>query len=327
MSCVDVIVPCYRYGHFLRQCVESVLAQAGVDVRVLIIDDCSPDDTQAIGTQLSHRYAQVTFLRHAVNRGHIATYNEGIEWVSSKYYLLLSADDYLLPGALGRTVRFMDAHESVGLAYGKAITLNHGELPPAVPRQEAADWRMLSGLKFMKMSGARNCVPTPAAVVRTEVQKRIGGYRPELPHSGDLEMWFRLAAHADVGISESEHAVYRRHAGNMSLAYTTRSWLPDVQQRKAAFDSFLRSCKAIFPQAEEVYRHSLRLLAEEAVGFASSAFNDGDMETSRQLSQLALELSPGVRWSGRWAKLACKRRLGLGAWRSIRAIRQIVNLG
>ena len=47
MSRVDVIVPCYNYGRFLRECVESVLSQP-VDVRVLIIDDASTDDTPQV---------------------------------------------------------------------------------------------------------------------------------------------------------------------------------------------------------------------------------------------------------------------------------------
>ena len=41
------------------------------------------------------------FRRHPVNRGHIATYNEGLEWASGDYLLVLSADDMLTPGALG----------------------------------------------------------------------------------------------------------------------------------------------------------------------------------------------------------------------------------
>ena len=53
MNSVDVIVPCYRYGRFLRECVESVLTQKGVDVRVLIIDDASPDNSGDVGTELS----------------------------------------------------------------------------------------------------------------------------------------------------------------------------------------------------------------------------------------------------------------------------------
>ena len=53
MPSVDVIVPCYNYGRFLRECVESVLDQDGVDVRVLIIDDASADDTPDVGRALA----------------------------------------------------------------------------------------------------------------------------------------------------------------------------------------------------------------------------------------------------------------------------------
>ena len=98
MSSVDVIIPCYRYAHFLRECVESVLNQIRVDVRVLILDDASPDNTPEIASALAGEDKRVTFVRR--KQGHIATYNEGIEWASGDYLLLLSADDYLLPGAL-----------------------------------------------------------------------------------------------------------------------------------------------------------------------------------------------------------------------------------
>ena len=88
MARVDVIVPCYNYGHFLEGCVESALRQEGVDVRVLIIDDASPDDTEVVGRRLAERDPRVTYRRHAVNQGHIATYNEGLlEWADGDYAL------------------------------------------------------------------------------------------------------------------------------------------------------------------------------------------------------------------------------------------------
>src|SRR5262245_9653241 len=93
MSSVDVIVPCYRYGHFLRECVESVLTQSHKHVRVLILDDASPDNTSEIGAELAREDPRVGLVRHQFNKGHIATYNEGIDWVSADYMLLLSADD------------------------------------------------------------------------------------------------------------------------------------------------------------------------------------------------------------------------------------------
>src|SRR5205085_7222234 len=53
MAPADVIVPCYRYGHFLEGCVRSALAQTGVEDRVLVLDDASPDDTEAVGRRLA----------------------------------------------------------------------------------------------------------------------------------------------------------------------------------------------------------------------------------------------------------------------------------
>src|SRR5689334_15770962 len=110
---VDVIVPCYCYGHFLRECVPSVLPRSHSSLRVLIIDDASPDSSGEIADRLAQEDNRVTVRRHSDNRGHIATYNEGLEWSAGEYLLLLSADDYLLPGALRRAVAVFEAHPDV----------------------------------------------------------------------------------------------------------------------------------------------------------------------------------------------------------------------
>src|SRR5215469_6462623 len=114
MNQVDVVIPCYNYAHYLRQCVESVLLQTGVAVRVLIIDDASADDTALVGSGLAAQDSRVEFRRHLTNQGHIATYNEGLlDWASNEYSLLLSADDMLTPGALARSVRLLNSHPDV----------------------------------------------------------------------------------------------------------------------------------------------------------------------------------------------------------------------
>jgi glycosyltransferase involved in cell wall biosynthesis len=116
MSGVDVVVPCYNYARFLPRCVSSILDQQDVNVRVLIIDDASSDDTPQVGQRLAELDPRVEFRRHDVNCGHIATYNEGLlGWASAKYSLLLSADDMLAPAALARATRLMDRHGDVGI--------------------------------------------------------------------------------------------------------------------------------------------------------------------------------------------------------------------
>ena len=321
MSSVDVIVPCYRYGHFLRECVESVLAESVQRVRVLIIDDASPDNTAEVASDLVREDARVTFLRHTTNKGHIATYNEGIKWASADYMLILSADDYLLPGALNRAANLMDAHPEVGFTFGKVIVLNDdGSTKITDVAADQASWRILGGLEFIELSGAHNIVGTPTAVVRTALQKRLGGYLTNLPHSGDMEMWMRFAAHSSVGIFEAYQAVYRRHSGNMSLDYFVKGWLADLEQRKAAIDCFFQTRSHLLPNAPQLRRKLFWSLGCEAVGFSSAAFNERKMEVSEQLSAYALELCPEVKWSLPWTKLACKRRMGPRAWRVLRPV-------
>jgi hypothetical protein len=324
MTAVDVIVPCYRYGHFLRECVQSVLSQAGPNVRVLIIDDASPDNTAEVAADLVQSDSRVSFGRHRINKGHIATYNEGIDWASADYVLLLSADDYLLPGALRRAADLMDAHPEVGFTFGKGFELYENGTTTDVTAIEPAfsqtGWRILRGLEFIEFSGSKNIVCTPTAVVRTELQKRLGGYRFELPHTGDMEMWLRFAAHASVGILDSCQAVYRRHCANMSLAYMTSGWLPDVQQRKSALDCFFQTCGHILPNPHELRRKSVFALARCAIGFASTAFNKREMAISEHLSDYALDICPRAKRSLPWLKLACKRRIGFRAWTAFRPL-------
>jgi glycosyltransferase involved in cell wall biosynthesis len=309
MATVDVIIPCYNYGRYLRDCVNSVLSQSGVTVRALVIDDASPDDTTLFGQELAASDNRVEFRRHAVNKGHIATYNEGIEWTSADYMMVLSADDYLLPGALTRAASLMDAHPEVGFVYGQAIETDDQGAPKLTTRAEKEDWRVLTGLQFIKRSGARCLVRTPTAVIRTGLQKRVGGYLPELPHSGDMEMWLRLAAHASVGVLESFQAVYRRHGRNMSLAYRAEGSLPDVEQRKAAINFFFRGCGFMLPNAEQLRGRLFRELSCDAICLASGALNEGQTAISERLTEWALQLCPEVKRSFAWVKLWCKRHI------------------
>ncbi|WP_460807831.1 glycosyltransferase family 2 protein [Micromonospora zhanjiangensis] len=93
---VSVVIPCYNYGHYLPECVHSVLSQSGVEVDVLIVDDASPDGSAEVARELSAD-PRVRLIAHRENRGHIATYNEGLAAVDGEYVVLLSADDLLSP--------------------------------------------------------------------------------------------------------------------------------------------------------------------------------------------------------------------------------------
>ena len=319
MSSVSVFIPCYKYAHYLRGCVESALKQDGVDVRVLILDDCSPDDTPAVARQLMAEDSRVEYHRNASNRGHVETYNVGIQWCTGDYCLLLSADDMLTPGALARAARVMDAHPDVCLTYGAEIKTAEPRFDLA-PQPECWDFRIVGGDAFWGMSSqfAMNIVPTPTAVVRTSVQQRVGGYRKDLPHSGDLEMWLRLAGQGSVGIIDVPQGFYRCHGQNMSIAY---AGLRDLRQRKDAFDAAAAVCADGVPDLRRYMEHVNRLLAEEAFWAGNRAFEAGARTEVRECLAYALELCPELRRWRPWRRLRIKRMLGSRAWGVVRHLR------
>ncbi len=318
MGAVDVVVPCYNYSRYLEASVGSILRQEGVDVRVLIIDDCSSDDTPAVGRRLAAADGRVEFRRHEKNRGHIATYNEGLlEWASAEYSVLLSADDALAPGALARATRLMNAHRDLGMTYGMAVVIVDDDVSGPAPEGASDESRILPSPKFLQHCFEHaNPVPTPSAVVRTELQHRLGGYRAEYPHAGDLEMWMRFASQAPIGVVHSVQAFYRWHTSNMSHQHYGQL-TSDLHELAAVGSDVLARCVGRFPEAGTWPELLARSLAKRAVSSASSAFNGGHMDECRARLRFAQELWPGVRSSAGWWRLSAKRLLGPSIWKGL----------
>jgi glycosyltransferase involved in cell wall biosynthesis len=240
MSSVSVVIPCYEYGNYLEECAASVLDdQPGVDVRVLIIDDASPDDSADVAKKIAARDPRVEVVVHSTNMGNLATFNEGLmDWADGDYCMVLSADDRLTPRALRRAADLLDANPRVGLVYGHALWCVEGA-PTPTARTRTRGWSVWSGDRWLehRFRQAENPIITPETLVRTSVQKRVGGYDPRLPKAADMELFMRLAANADVGfLRGADQAYYRVHGKNMS---STVSLLMDLRQRRSVFEIVL----------------------------------------------------------------------------------------
>jgi glycosyltransferase involved in cell wall biosynthesis len=309
---VSVVVPCYRYGRFLGECVGSILDQEGVDVRVLIIDDASPDDSADVARALAAADPRVEVRVHETNKGHIATYNEGLlEWADGDYCVLISADDQLTPGALARATAVLERHPGVGFTYAHAIDWDDSTPKPA-PRGELEGVTVWDGQDWFA-TVCRNgyCVVSgPTVVVRTSVHHEVGGYLPELPHTADFELWLRLAAHADVAYLKGvDQAIYRIHGAQMTVE---RPPLVDLQQRKEAFDAVFEAHGGRVPDAARLRRIASRKLAKEALWRACRAYERRKMDSVPidDLYAFARAAYPGYErlpeyWGLRW-----RRRVG-----------------
>ncbi len=306
---VSVVVPCYRYGRYLHDCVGSALDQDGVDVRVLIIDDASPDDSAEVAKGLAAADDRVEVICHEQNKGHIATYNEGLlGWAEGDYTVLISADDLLTPGSLARSAAVLEANPNVGFVYGHAPWWREGE-PLPEPRFETKGVTIWEGLDWLRIvcGLGHTVVSSPEVLVRTSLQRRLGGYRPELPHTGDAEMWMRFATQSDVAYVKGAHqAYYRIHGAQMT---NDRVPYVDLVQRKAAYDTLFDEYGDHVPDADRLRRRADRTMAKEALWRACRAYERRRMDETPldELYEFACETYPDVTrlpeyWGLRWRR-------------------------
>ena len=313
MSSVSVVIPCYNYGHFLEEAVTSVLDdQEGVDVRVLIIDDASPDDSAEMAMKIAARDPRVEVTVHASNKGNIATYNEGLlEWADADYCVLMSADDRLTPGALRRARDLLDAHPGVGFVYGHPLWIMDGAALPTA-RTRVRGWSVWPGRWWLerRFRDAENPITAPEVVVRTSLQKRVGGYDAALPHAADMEMWMRLAANADVGFVRGvDQAYYRLHEQNMRKASNA---LMDLRETALVFQTVLERHGDRWPEARRLSDLVCHALGREALWAAEGAYHPASAEQASvdELLAFASDCWPKVSRLPLYRTLQLRRSIG-----------------
>jgi glycosyltransferase involved in cell wall biosynthesis len=315
MSTVDIVIPCYNYARYLPTSVGSVLTQENVDVRVLVIDDASSDETAQVGAELVAADRRVEFRRHEVNRGHIATYNEGLlKWSKADYCVLLSADDILTPGSLGRAVSIMNADPKIGMVYGPTVHFrDERELPKLRPG--TWDFSKWSGAEWLerRCRAGHNVITSPEVVVRGSIQRSVGGYNPELPHAGDLEMWLRIAAVSDIAyVRGVPQAFYRVHSASM-MRSKYNGQLLDLHQRKAVFEFFFKHY-GNNGNRKHLHDEARRALAREALWDACRAYDHNQLEERKanELVEFAQTTYPAFATLPEFGALERRRRLGPG---------------
>lgn len=326
----SVVIPCYNYAHYLREAVESALAQEGVGVEVIIVDDCSTDNGREVAREFAATDPRVRTIFHEVNRGHLRTYNDGLAAADGDFVVLLSADDRLAPGAFSRAAALFSAYPEVGLVYGGFVEA-FGDQPVTL-RSGPVSWSVWRGRDWIwdRCRIGRNPLRSPEAIVRATVLDKVGrDYRDELPHSGDLEMWMRVATVSDVGyIRGADQAIYRLHEGNMHRALFEAGeetlMLGDVRQRLAAFEmTFAEAGRSLPKRFRRVAR---RTFAKQALRYLTRRLmyvTEPDTESSRQILEFARGVCPPWQVWPWWLALRFRERLDADQVRGSRVIRQL----
>jgi glycosyltransferase involved in cell wall biosynthesis len=268
MARVDVVIPCYNYGHFLGACVESVLVQEDVDVSVLVIDDGSADQSVAIAGAIARRDSRVRLIALQKNVGMVPAVNIGISEIAGDYFVKLDADDLLPPGSLKRSISLLEQYPEVGFVYGRPRHFS-GAIPPQ-PRWGRPRWNIWSGPEWfaLRCRLGLNCISQPEAVIRRSTLQVVGEYNAKLPHTSDLEMWLRLAAVADVGrINGIDQGYYRVHPDSMQRTVNSGP-LTDLLGRREAFLSAFSTVGSRLSNVEQLSATVRCRLAAQALDHA-----------------------------------------------------------
>jgi glycosyltransferase involved in cell wall biosynthesis len=294
MASVDIAIPSYQYGRYIGDCLRSILSQGIDDLRILVIDNASTDDSVEVARQFAASDPRIEVRARPVNLGPHASFNEGVDWAKADYFMILCADDFLAPGALRFGIQRLEDNPSATFVHGPDLEYRNGQPKPGqIAGGNAAQWKVISGESFIE-DRCNNSVMAVAVLTRTAAQKKAGHYRPELPYTDDLEMLLRLSALGDVVVTQSAQAVRRIHEENISRVL----WgdlLRDLEARRAAFDSFFSKDGTSLPGARRLSKLARRRLGEKAYWSGASQLLRGHTTASRELFAFAFACNPSSR--------------------------------
>ena len=311
---VTVAIPCYNYGHYLPAAVASALDQPGVEVDVIVVDDCSSDGSREVAADLAASDPRITLVQHETNQGHIATFNDGVSRATGDYVVLMSADDQLAPGALARAAALFEARPEVALVYGVVSLFEHEPTGDDITMPHS--WSVWSGPEWVQRTArrGRNIIFSPEAVLRTSVMHELGSYEAAHPHASDMMVWLRAAELGAVGrVNGPVHAYYREHGDNMHSTMFA-GVLTDLRHQRHVFDAFVTRSSLGTHDRQLVARRSNRALAREAMlraGVEQAGGAEQDVGAAVAFADFALECDPGVRRTRRWSSYERRLRHGV----------------
>lgn len=224
---VSVIIPNYNHARYLPQRLESVLQQTFRDVEVILMDDCSTDNSRAVIAEYAARDACIRVVLNEQNSGStFKQWNKGLALAQGQYVWLAESDDYAALDLLETLVAKLDAHPAVGLAYCDSFTVDAdgktlSEMKNTVNESLKTDlWSqdfLMPGQSFLKeyMSFINGIPNASAVLLRKSVLDAIGPADTSMRLAGDWVHWNKILYTSDVAYIRKPLNFFRTHTSNV----------------------------------------------------------------------------------------------------------------
>jgi glycosyltransferase involved in cell wall biosynthesis len=196
---VSVVLPTHNGSRYLREAIESCLAQSYQNWELILVDDCSTDATPKIIAEYVARDPRIRSIRHEVNKKLPQALNTGHAAARGEYLTWTSDDNKFLPSAIEEMVRFLQDNPRVGLVYTDCVLIDEtGRYLRDYPAQPA------SRLAYMNALGG-------CFLYRSQVYRTIGSYDESLFLAEDYEYWLRIYRQFEIAPLHKALYEYRWH--------------------------------------------------------------------------------------------------------------------
>lgn len=220
---VSVIVPCYKQGHLLPECVASLQRQTYEHWQAIIVDDGSPDETLGIATRLSLADGRIVVASQR-NGGLSSARNTALKFAQGDYIQFLDADDQIEERKFERQVAYLTAHPDVDIVYGTVRYFGELAIEDTATGVGgvASDWMQRcveDGDATLESLVRGNITVVNAPLVRRSVIRDVGGFDHSLSGHEDWDFWIRcaLAGKRFLFVDEERtRALVRVHGASMS---------------------------------------------------------------------------------------------------------------
>ena len=271
-AAVEVIIPTYNQADFLREALQSVIAQDFSDWHVLVVNNFSTDHTHGVvGDIADPRIDIVDFA----NNGVIASSrNLAIRKTTAKFVAFLDSDDWWAPQKLSRCVEQLERG---------ADLVCHAEEWKAPTFSRVVRYGPVSRTEYRSLLLGGNCLSTSAVVGRTKMFKNVEGFseRADFITAEDYDLWLRIARHGyRFEIIDDVLGTFRIHSASASSS---------VARNSAAEMAVVQSHLA----SQHFSRRVVRRRTGRSHYAAARAFhNAGDYSNARRRFLLSLRQAP-----------------------------------
>jgi glycosyltransferase involved in cell wall biosynthesis len=217
---VTVCIPTYNGEKYLSKTLESVVAQTGVDLEIIIGDDLSSDSSLNIAEEFAHRHTehQWCLLCSESRRGMAGNWNECLQAATGDFIKVIGQDDLLYAEALSSQARALAEHPTVSMVVsGCEIISGEGRRLFKRPRGWNRGIHLGSKLATSCLRKRANLIGEPVTVMARRINFiELGGFSVEHRYYIDLDMWLRILKKGDCFVIPEAQCAFRIHGRSVS---------------------------------------------------------------------------------------------------------------